>query len=135
MKISMFRIWLACLISCILLVITGCTQTSGTLGGAAIGTGAGAGIGYSIGGKGGAIIGGAIGGLAGGALGNEVGAEREQAESTKTSNVASRDQTVVHTYDNSLEAERQRIEIERQRVELEKEKLELEKTRRDLFRY
>lgn len=55
-----------------LLLVCGCSETSGTLGGAAIGTAGGAGIGYAIGGKGGAALGGVIGGLTGGAVGNHV---------------------------------------------------------------
>ena len=55
-----------------LLLVCGCSETSGTLGGAAIGTAGGAGIGYAIGGRGGAALGGVIGGLAGGAVGNHV---------------------------------------------------------------
>ena len=55
-----------------LLLVCGCSETSGTLGGAAVGTAGGAGIGYAIGGRGGAALGGVIGGLAGGAVGNHV---------------------------------------------------------------
>jgi hypothetical protein len=63
-------------------------QTSGTLGGAAIGTGAGAGagIGYAIGGKGGAVVRRVIRGLAGGALGNEAVAQRDDSEHKQNSN-------------------------------------------------
>ena len=54
------------------LLVCGCSETSGTLGGAAVGTAGGAGIGYAVGGKGGAALGGVIGGLTGGAVGNHV---------------------------------------------------------------
>lgn len=53
--------------------LSGCDQTSSTLGGAAIGTAAGAGIGYAAGNGGGAALGGVLGGLAGGAIGHNMG--------------------------------------------------------------
>ena len=45
----------------LLFVVSGCTETEGTLGGAAVGTAGGAGIGYAVGGQGGAALGGVIG--------------------------------------------------------------------------
>lgn len=53
--------------------LSGCDQTSSTLGGAAIGTAAGAGIGYAAGRGGGAALGAVIGGLGGAAVGNSMG--------------------------------------------------------------
>ena len=37
----------------LLFIVLGCTETEGTLGGAAVGTAGGAGIGYAVGGQGG----------------------------------------------------------------------------------
>jgi len=53
--------------------LSGCDQTSSTLGGAAVGTAAGAGIGYAIGNGGGAALGGVLGGLTGAAMGHNMG--------------------------------------------------------------
>lgn len=53
--------------------LSGCDQTTSTLGGAAIGTAAGAGIGYAAGNGGGAALGGVLGGLTGAAIGHNAG--------------------------------------------------------------
>lgn len=87
-------------------LLTGCDQTSGMLGGGAMGTAAGAGIGYAIdGGAGGAILGGVIGGLLGGAVGSEAGKQEEEAQCAAPAQkpapkkvVSSRPRTVTTTY-------------------------------------
>jgi hypothetical protein len=116
------------LLVCVMFILSlvfcnGCSQTTGTLGGAAIGTGAGAGVGYAIGGKGGAVLGGVLGGLAGGAIGSHV-AEQSEADD--------RDYAPPNnTQSAELEIGRQRRELERQRLEMERERLELERKRQD----
>jgi uncharacterized protein YcfJ len=112
-----------------LVLFTGCDQTTGTLGGAAIGTGAGAGIGRAVGGRDGAIIGGVMGGLAGGAVGSHVAGQEKRLEEERSS----RAPAARGNYDNSFELEKQKIEIERQRIELEKERLKLEKQRKEFY--
>lgn len=59
------------------LFLTGCDQTTSTLGGGALGAVAGAGIGSAVGGSHGAIVGALLGGLGGAAIGSDVG-EKEQ---------------------------------------------------------
>lgn len=59
------------------LCLTGCDQTTSTLGGGALGAAAGAGIGSALGGSQGAIFGAILGGLGGAAIGSDVG-EKEQ---------------------------------------------------------
>ncbi|MDR1457569.1 MAG: hypothetical protein LBI47_01825 [Puniceicoccales bacterium] len=112
-KKLMPRDLLVCLIFCLFPMVAGCTQTSGTLGGAAIGTGADAGIGYAIGGK-------------GGVLGSEVAAQKKQASAIKTFHGPSSEGPAAHTSDGALELEKQKLEVGRQRIELEKEKQDAE---------
>lgn len=64
-----------------LFCLTGCDQSSGMLGGGALGTAFGAAAGYAIGGSGGAVLGGVIGGLGGAAVGADAGA-KEQCQDT-----------------------------------------------------
>jgi hypothetical protein len=107
-----------------LIAFPGCSQTTGTLGGAAAGTGVGAGLGYALGGKGGAIAGGVIGGLAGGAVGSHVAS---QSEPKNDYNPPPQPSSSARAYEAELE--RQRRDLERQRLEVERERLELEKQR------
>jgi hypothetical protein len=121
LRIGIFRVLPVSLLFILQLVLfQGCTQTTGMLGGAAIGTGAGAGVGYAIGGRGGAALGGVIGGLAGGAIGRQAANQSERDNREYVDNTRSAE----------LEVSRQRRELERQRLELERERIELEKSRR-----
>lgn len=62
-------------------LLTGCDQTTSTIGGAAIGTAVGAGIGNAIGGSGGATaLGAVLGGLGGAAIGSNEGAKNNRAQ-------------------------------------------------------
>ena len=127
------------LLSALVIFQSGCTQTEGTLGGAAVGTGAGAGIGYAIGGKGGAALGGVIGGLAGGALGNHMAdqenrAARAQSQQNYSSHNhnANYQRPVDDQSRERLELERQRIDLERQQLEIDRQKMEIENQKRML---
>lgn len=62
-----------------LFCLSGCDQTSGMLGGGALGTLAGAGVGSALGGSDGAILGAVVGGLGGAAVGSNIGAQEERA--------------------------------------------------------
>lgn len=57
------------------LCLTGCDQTTSTLGGGVLGAAAGAGVGSAVGGSGGALVGALIGGLGGAAIGSDIGAK------------------------------------------------------------
>ncbi len=127
------------LLSALIICQSGCTQTEGTLGGAAVGTGAGAGVGYAIGGKGGAALGGVIGGLAGGALGNHMADQENRASQAQSrtnysahNHNANYQRPVDYQSRERLELERQRIDLERQQLELERQRIELENQRRML---
>jgi uncharacterized protein YcfJ len=126
-----------------LTLFQGCSETSGTLGGAAIGTGAGAGVGYALGGKGGAVLGGVMGGLAGGAVGNQIATDDEKPQRRDV--VEHRNVTVVHyTVENGSDSElgleerrlelkrRKQLELEKRELELKQKKVELEIERLDL---
>lgn len=76
-------------------LITSCNQTSGMLGGGALGTAVGAAMGYAIdGGAGGAILGGVVGGLAGSAVGSHAGAQEERVQASGTQFVPQHHQVV-----------------------------------------
>lgn len=64
------------------LCLTGCDQTTSTLGGGVLGAAAGAGIGSSIAGGHGAVVGAILGGLGGAAIGSDIG-EKEQCCNTQ----------------------------------------------------
>ena len=60
------------------LMLTGCTKTEKTVGGAAVGAGLGTAIGVAAGGGvGGALGGAALGGIAGGLVGNSMGDDKK----------------------------------------------------------
>lgn len=65
--------------------LTGCDQTSGILGGGAIGTAAGAGLGYALsGGSAGAtLLGGVVGGLTGASIGNQEACNQQKKANAK----------------------------------------------------
>ena len=148
----------------LLFVVSGCTETEGTLGGAAVGTAGGAGIGYAVGGQGGAALGGVIGGLAGGAFGNHVasqgnqkndygnsgrngGYQRDRYDDRYYGDDRYYDRVELErqkrdadrrNYENQRDVDRRnyenQIEIERQRRDLEQQRLELERQRIELER-
>lgn len=70
-----------------LFCLSGCDQTSGMLGGGALGSLAGAGVGSALGGHRGAVLGAVVGGLSGAAIGSDIGAQEECRNGPRCSNV------------------------------------------------
>lgn len=70
-----------------LFCLTGCDQTSGMLGGGALGSLAGAGMGSALGGSRGAVLGAVVGGLGGAAIGSDIGSKEECRNRPSCTNV------------------------------------------------
>lgn len=87
-----------------LFYLTGCDQTSGMLGGGALGALAGAGVGSALGGSRGAALGAVVGGLGGAAIGSDIGYQEEECRNGPRCN-------------NTCEVRTERIEVHRPVVE------------------